>query len=112
MKYPVLLSEYKAIAQKKKRGISMFLQNKKETVKKDNKLNTIIINEYNVLKNNLPLLLMCLPGVVLLIIFSYLPMFGITIAFKDFNVVKGFLAVNGLDSKISSFSLHPSMRGG
>lgn len=36
------------------------------------------------------LLLLCLPGILFFLIFSYLPMFGIVIAFQDFNVVKGF----------------------
>jgi putative aldouronate transport system permease protein len=103
MKYPVLLSVYKAIAQKMKRGISMFLQNKKETVKKDNKLNTIMINEYKIFKNNLPLLLMCLPAVILIIMFTYLPMFGITIAFKDFNVAKGLFGSDWVGFKNFKF---------
>jgi len=35
------------------------------------------------------LYIMLIPGITLLIIFKYIPMYGITIAFKDFNVVKG-----------------------
>ena len=35
------------------------------------------------------LLLMALPGLLLLLIFSYLPMFGIIIAFKDYRAAKG-----------------------
>lgn len=34
---------------------------------------------------------MALPGLILLVIFRYLPMYGITVAFKDFNVIKGIL---------------------
>jgi len=35
--------------------------------------------------------LMMLPGMALIIIFSYLPLYGILIAFKDFSPVKGIL---------------------
>lgn len=35
--------------------------------------------------------LLAVPGVVLLFIFAYLPMFGIVIAFKDFKPLKGIL---------------------
>ncbi len=37
------------------------------------------------LNTNLNLLLMALPGVILLFVFAYLPMFGIIIAFKDYR---------------------------
>ena len=39
----------------------------------------------------LPMLLMMLPGVVYLVINNYLPMFGITIAFKNLDYSKGIL---------------------
>jgi putative aldouronate transport system permease protein len=42
------------------------------------------------LKRNIPLHVMLLPGVIVVILFRYLPMFGIVIAFKDFSVVRGF----------------------
>ncbi len=35
--------------------------------------------------------MMTLPGIVFLLIFCYIPMFGIIIAFKDYNIVKGFV---------------------
>ncbi len=38
---------------------------------------------------NRDLLLMALPGIFLFIIFKYLPMFGVVLAFKQFNVSKG-----------------------
>lgn len=39
-----------------------------------------------------PLLyLMILPGIVFMIIFRYAPMYGLTIAFKDFNITKGVI---------------------
>lgn len=41
------------------------------------------------LKRELPLHLMLLPGIILLIIFAYIPMGGVLIAFQKFNPVKG-----------------------
>jgi putative aldouronate transport system permease protein len=41
------------------------------------------------LRHNRPLLLMALPGVLLLFLFSYLPMLGIVIAFQDYRPNKG-----------------------
>ncbi|MBN9390326.1 MAG: sugar ABC transporter permease [Chloroflexi bacterium] len=35
------------------------------------------------------LLLMALPGLLLLLVFSYLPMFGVIVAFKDYRAAKG-----------------------
>ena len=40
-------------------------------------------------KKHYPLVLMVVPGLIALIIFNYLPMYGITIAFKDFKILKG-----------------------
>jgi len=40
---------------------------------------------------NREIYLMALPGLILLVIFRYLPMYGITVAFKDFNVIKGII---------------------
>lgn len=39
--------------------------------------------------NTLPLLLIASPGIFYLIVNSYLPMFGVFLAFKDFNYFKG-----------------------
>lgn len=41
------------------------------------------------LRKNAPFLLMAAPGVLFLIVFSYLPMFGVIIAFKDFRAALG-----------------------
>jgi putative aldouronate transport system permease protein len=35
---------------------------------------------------------MLIPGLIYIIIFKYLPMYGITIAFKDYSIFKGFAA--------------------
>ncbi|MDR1598674.1 MAG: ABC transporter permease subunit [Oscillospiraceae bacterium] len=40
-------------------------------------------------REDAPLYLMALPGAAALVIFSYLPMVGLLIAFQDFNVTKG-----------------------
>ena len=42
------------------------------------------------LLKNKAFLFMLLPGVIILILFNYIPMFGIILAFKDFNLQKGF----------------------
>lgn len=41
------------------------------------------------LRKNLPFLLMGAPGFLLLVVFSYLPMFGVVIAFKNYKAVQG-----------------------
>lgn len=41
-------------------------------------------------KNHFMLYLMMIPGVVALIVFCYVPMYGIVIAFQDFNVFEGY----------------------
>lgn len=46
-------------------------------------------NEY---KKHWDLMLMFLPGFLLLIVFRYIPMAGITIAFKDFKMLDGIMA--------------------
>ncbi len=40
---------------------------------------------------NWDIYLLALPGIALLLVFRYLPMYGILISFKDFNVIKGIL---------------------
>ena len=42
-------------------------------------------------KENWPLLILCLPAILLLAVFSYLPMFGVVIAFKDYSYEAGIL---------------------
>jgi putative aldouronate transport system permease protein len=42
-----------------------------------------------VFSKNGGLLLMALPGLLLLLVFSYLPMFGVIVAFKDYKAAKG-----------------------
>ncbi len=49
-------------------------------------------------KKNLPLTVMALPGVVLMVLFKYLPLSGIILAFKKYNIRDGIFgsAWNGL----------------
>lgn len=54
-------------------------------------LEKIKCNESKVMSNQLGWHLMLLPGVIFTLIFAYLPMFGIIMAFQKFNPVKGFL---------------------
>lgn len=43
----------------------------------------------NIWKNR-ALLLFVLPGLIIILMFNYVPMFGIVLAFKDYNFMKGF----------------------
>lgn len=59
-------------------------------------------------KGELPLHLMLLPSVVLLLVFSYVPMGGIIIAFQKFNPARGLFGANpwiGLDNFKYIFSI-------
>ncbi|QJD86954.1 ABC transporter permease [Cohnella herbarum] len=47
-------------------------------------------SEWVHLKKNSELLLLLMPGALLVFVFSYLPMFGTVLAFKDFRYDKGF----------------------
>jgi len=48
------------------------------------------ISVWRELKRNRTLYLMTLPGILFLFAFNYMPMFGIIVAFKDFNYIDGF----------------------
>jgi putative aldouronate transport system permease protein len=54
-------------------------------------------------KKNLFLLLMVLPGAIWFIIFKYLPMIGVVIAFKDFNIDKRGFIYSLINSKWVGF---------
>ena len=51
-------------------------------------------------RRNIPLILMSLPAVTLMFMFTYMPKFGLILAFKDYNYVDGLLgsAWNGLEN--------------
>lgn len=57
--------------------------------------------------SQLPLHLMLIPGIILALVYSYGPMFGIVIAFQDFIPAKGFLGSQwvGLDNFRYIFAL-------
>ena len=43
------------------------------------------------IKSNIPLYVLLFPSIILLIIFAYIPMFGLVIAFKDYSPANGIL---------------------
>lgn len=43
------------------------------------------------IRKNWPLYLMLVPGIIYLFLFNYVPMYGVTIAFKDFMASKGIM---------------------
>lgn len=51
-------------------------------------------------KENAPLFLLAAPGIITVVLFSYLPMFGIIIAFKDYQYYNGIIGSSwvGLDN--------------
>ncbi len=62
---------------------------KKEVVNNQNH-NVMMLRSakwFKVLKRQIPLQLMVLPGIVFMIVFSYIPIYGLTIAFKNYTVV-------------------------
>ena len=46
------------------------------------------------------LMMLLIPSVVMLIIFKYVPMYGVTIAFKDFKLRKGIMGTKELPDVI------------
>lgn len=60
------------------------------------------------LKKTKYLQLLVLPGLIYYIIFQYIPMYGVVIAFKDYNIRKGILGSDwvGLDNFMAFFE-HP-----
>ena len=46
-----------------------------------------------VLKNNWQLYLLVLPAVIYFVVFNYLPLYGIQIAFKDYKAVDGIAGI-------------------
>lgn len=57
---------------------------------KTNKIKSNLANTSKI-KQNVALSLLCLPGVIWVICFCYLPMFGVIVAFKDYNYIDGIL---------------------
>ncbi len=44
-------------------------------------------------KKNIPLYVLLLPSIILLILFAYIPMAGLVIAFKDYSPATGIFGV-------------------
>lgn len=63
------------------------------------------------LTKSAPLLLIALPGIVYLFINNYIPMFGIFLAFKDFNYIKGIFGSDwcGFDNFKFLFRTHDAV---
>lgn len=63
--------------------------------KGNNSSSNILLEKFrcdlNYIKKNFQLYLMVLPGLILLFLFKYVPIYGLIIAFKDFNVLKGIM---------------------
>lgn len=64
------------------------------------------------LVRNGPLMLMALPGVIFLLLFAYLPMPGLILAFKDYNFSKGILGSDwvGLGNFVFLFGSGTALR--
>lgn len=56
-----------------------------------NECSHVALKKKGNIKKYVPLFIMMVPGLIYLLINNYLPMFGIVIAFKDYNLTKGIL---------------------
>ncbi|KQN98934.1 ABC transporter permease [Paenibacillus sp. Leaf72] len=78
----------------------------------DQALKRITLNKkpsfFKEIRKNHLLYLLTLPGILLLFVFSYLPMFGIVIAFQNYNPVKGILKSEFVGFKNFQFFLESS----
>lgn len=57
------------------------------------------------LRQNRSLIFMVLPSVILIIMFNYIPLYGITIAFKDYNFGKGIMGSDWIGLENFKFML-------
>lgn len=71
-------------------------------------MNGTIKKKLNLIVRDRGLYLIALPGILYFIIFHYVPMYGITLAFQDFNIFKGFSGSEwvGLDNFTKLFSMY------
>lgn len=60
------------------------------------------------MKKDIPILVMMLPGIILTFLFSYLPMFGVIIAFKNINMRDGILGSAWCGLQNFKFLFHTS----
>lgn len=65
-------------------------------------------SELRDIHNNWQLMIFILPALVLLIVFRYLPMFGLLLAFKDYNPTLGILRSpwNGMEHFVNFFTFY------
>lgn len=63
----------------------------KSTSRNKSKNRPKISDKLKYMKQNYQLYLFILPALILTILFKYVPMYGVLIAFKDFNVLKGIV---------------------
>lgn len=63
-------------------------------------------NKIRIVKKNIDLYLLLIPGLIFIIIFKYTPMYGLLIAFQDFNIFSGIGGSEwvGLDQFIKMFN--------
>lgn len=64
---------------------------KREVVQKPQKIKHSKQNWKNYFKENYDLYLFMIPAIVVVIIFSYLPLYGLQLAFKDYSIRKGIM---------------------
>lgn len=67
------------------------------------------------LKRSVPLYLLILPSLILLIVFTYIPMYGVTIAFKDYKTGLGIFGSEWVGFKnfttfFNSYQFWPILR--
>jgi len=60
-------------------------------------------SNFQVLKDNFELLLLTIPALILFLLFHYMPMFGIVLAFKDYRYDKGILGSDWVGFKNFEF---------
>ncbi len=53
---------------------------------------SVLLKRKGKFKRNIPYFLIALPSIIYLIIFNYVPMYGVIIAFKDYSYAKGIMA--------------------
>lgn len=55
------------------------------------KKESVLMRNLKEYKDNWPIFLMLVPGLIYFIVFHYIPLYGVTIAFKDFRLLDGIL---------------------
>jgi len=88
---------------------SLIIESSKESVSKVQKAKNFFASQWDSIKRSKYLLLILFPGLLYYIIFDYAPLYGIIIAFKDFNFFDGVIGSpwadkNGMGHFIELFS--------